>query len=258
MNIRSTHIIALLAIIFLCACSPSPQKQPLTIAAAANMQYALQALVQAFQKEFPAECHTIIASSGKLTAQIKNGAPYDIFLSANTKYTDELFRAGLTHNKPQVYAYGNLVLWSISDTATLQLNRLVEPWVKHIAIANPETAPYGKAAKEVLQKLPEFSHLTGKIIYAESIAQVNQFVLSSPNVWGFTSKSTVMSEQMKNKGTWIDIDPEWYSPIVQTAVIVKQKGQDIHPAATAFFSFLTSEKAQKILQQNGYRTREYI
>ncbi len=258
MNIRLTHITALLAIVFLCACSSSSENKPLTLAAAANMQYALQELVQAFQEDSPVKCHIVIASSGKLTAQIKNGAPYDIFLSANKKYTDELFRAGFTHNKPEIYAYGNLVLWSVSDTVIPQLNRLTDSVVKHIAIANPETAPYGEAAKEVLHHLPGISQIIPKIIYAESIAQVNQFVLSSPDVWGFTAKSTVVSAPMKNKGNWTDIDTKLYSPIIQTAVIVKQKGQDIHPAAAAFFSFLKSEKAQEILQQNGYSTNEPI
>lgn len=234
------------------ACQTSPP-QKLSIATAANMQFSMEALVEAFTQKTGFACETIISSSGKLTAQIKEGAPYDVFVSANMKYPNELFQSGLTSQAPEVYAYGQLVLWSMSQTLTPSLDNLAQPTIRHIAIANPKTAPYGIAALEVLQKQPLYSTVKDKLVYGESIAQTNQFIVSKSAELGFTAKSVVLSSKMKGQGLWIEMEDNSYTPIEQGVVLIKRQGQkSISEKAQQFYAFLFSAEAQQILENHGY------
>ena len=171
----------------------------LTIAAAANVQFAMDSLVQVFGHESGVECEVVVSSSGKLTAQISKGAPYDIFLSADMKYPKALFEEGHLAALPTVYAQGSLVLWQIGDSALMpELKDLTSENIESIAIANPSTAPYGVAALQLFDSLGLFDQLESKLIYGESIAQTNHFISSGAADLGFTSKSVVLSPQMNN------------------------------------------------------------
>lgn len=217
------------------------------------MQFAINELVDNYAKISGIECEIIISSSGKLTAQINEGAPFDVFVSANMKYPNDLFEKGLTLGKPKIYAHGKLVLWSMKNEITPSIQLLENDIVKHIAIANPKTAPYGNAAIEVLNHYHIFEKLQSKLVYGESIAQVNQFVNSQAAQIGFTAKSVVLSPKMINKGKWIEIDESIHSPIAQGIVCLKSDSIKEN-LALKFSDFLFSKKGKEILNTFGYST----
>lgn len=217
------------------------------------MQFAINELVDDFSKTTGIECEIIISSSGKLTAQINEGAPFDVFVSANMKYPNDLFRKGLTLGEPKIYAHGKLVLWTMKKELTPSIQQLENNHIKHIALANPKTAPYGNAALEVLNHFQIFQKLTTKLVYGESIAQVNQFVNSQAADIGFTSKSVVLSPKMLDKGKWVEVEDSIYQPIQQGIVCLKNKSNK-EKLALKFSDFLFSTKGKEILNTFGYST----
>jgi molybdate transport system substrate-binding protein len=225
-------------------------REELLVATAANMQFVMQPLAKSFTEETGIKCETIISSSGKLTAQIKEGAPYDVFVSADMKYPNELHESGMTISKPAIYARGKIVLWSADENTFPSIDYLKNTPPDHIALANPKTAPYGMAAIEVLKKNGLFENLKDKLVYGESIAQVNQFVLSGAAEVGFTAKSVVMSPVVKEKGNWMDLNDEEYTPIEQGIVILKNSEKTNE--AQRFLDFIFSEKGKMILKEYGY------
>lgn len=233
----------------LMACSKSENvEKRVVIATAANVQFAMEELVKEFQEKSDVKCDLVVSSSGKLTAQVKAGAPYDIFVSANMKYPEALFEEGFTQGKPQVYALGGLVLWSVSSKTPLSLPLLLDEKIKHIAVANPKTAPYGDGAVELLKSLQLYDKLKHKLVFGESISQVNQFVLSQSAFAGFTAHSVVLSDKLKGKGIWQLMDKGKYKPIKQGAVLLKSENL----YAKQFFDFLFSKQAKVILKKYGY------
>ena len=249
--ILNKKIIYLLSILclFTLACRQNQQSR-LTIAAAANMQFAMKDLVKSFTATTGIKCETILGSSGKLTAQIMEGAPFDIFISADIKYPETLSDQGFSKNRPAVYAFGKLVLWSMVEGMIPSVELLNSPAIEHIALANPKTAPYGQAAIEVLNHYHSLDKTENKLVYGESIAQTNQFIISAAAEVGFTAKSVVLSPAMKGKGKWTELDQTIYSPIAQGVVILK--GTKKEKEARQFFDFLFSEKGKNILKQFGY------
>lgn len=230
------------------------QKVPkLTIATAANMQFAMDEISSTFTQETGIKCEIIISSSGKLTAQIKEGAPYDIFISADMKYPQELYNTNFTTSQPTVYAFGKLVLWSMLDSIKPSINLLLQKNIQHIASANPKTAPYGIATEEVLNHYKIFDTLKSKLVYGESIAQTNQFITTKATEIGFTAKSVVLSPIVKGKGNWIAIDENTYTPIKQGIVIIKNSPSSSEKKEI-FYNFLFSKKGKEILNKFGYAT----
>jgi molybdate transport system substrate-binding protein len=225
----------------------------LTVAVAANVQYAFDDLRAAFKKETGNEVQPVYNSSGKFAAQIKNGAPFDVFLSADMAYPEKLHGAGFTADAPRVYAYGTLVLWTMRDLDLSQWQRaLAAPAVGKIAVANPKTAPYGAETMNALSHLKLDVALQSKLVFGESIAQTNQYIYSQAADAGFTAKSVVLSPAMRGKGKWIDLPREVYRPIAQGAVILTH-GQQNHPVlARQFHDFLFSEKSRAIFERYGY------
>jgi molybdate transport system substrate-binding protein len=227
------------------------KKSNLTIATAANMKFAMQELVKEFHQKTGINSEVIVGSSGKLTAQIKEGAPYDLFVSADMKFPNTLFENGLTLGKPQIYAYGSLVIWTVNTQLKADYKSFFKKQVNHVALANPKTAPYGRAAMEVLKKKGLFESLKSKFVYGESIAQTNQFIISYAAEIGFTTISIVLSPNMKGKGNWKDVDHKLYTPIEQGLVILKNR--DVHlKEAKRFQEFLFSSKGKEILNKFGY------
>lgn len=238
----------------LLGCQPKAY-EGITIATAANMQFAMQALTKAFEQTQQISCRVVVGSSGKLTAQIKEGAPYDVLVSADMKYPQALHQTGLSQ-LPKTYAWGKLVLWSQKPTFTPNLANLGKANLKHLAVANPKTAPYGAAAIAVLKKQGLYAQLKPKLVYGESIAQTNQFIISQTAEVGFTAKSVVLSPRLKNKGKWIEISPSLYPPIAQGVAVILGKTQANVAKASAFVKFLFSPAAQSILQKYGYSTAQ--
>lgn len=246
-------IVLLFCFTALTACHEKENDQ-LKIAVAANMQFAMKELTKYFKEETGIACDLIVGSSGQLTAQIKSGAPYDVFVSADMKYPADLFNTGHATAKPEIYAFGKLVMWSMIDSLQPSIDMFKSVVVKHVAIANPKTAPYGTAAIEVLNHHRVYEEVKSKLVYGESISQTNQFIISKAAEVGFTAKSVVLSPEMKGKGNWADIDETDYTPIAQGAVMLKHSGS--HDGdAQKFYHFLFSPKAKDILQNFGYSVK---
>ena len=250
---KMTWLIFLLGTLVV-ACSPR-RTPPLTIATAANMQFAMGDITQAFTEQTGILCETVVSSSGKLTAQIRAGAPFDVFVSADMTYPTALYEDGLTTAEPKVYAYGQLVLWSRIDKLEPSIEALTQEDVNHIALANPKTAPYGLAAEEVLKHYDIYDQVAEKLVFGESIAQVNQFVSSGAAEIGFTAQAAVLSTEMKGKGDWQAVDTTAYAPIAQGAVILKHSEQSPNNAQR-FYAFLFSEAGREILAKFGYVTNQ--
>ncbi len=230
--------------------------QILHIAVAADAQFVAAALKKSFEKTDRVPIEIIVGSSGKLTAQIEQGAPYDIFMSADMRYPDALYKEGNTMGSPRIYAFGKLVLWTIKrNNLNSGIQILNQPFIKTIAIANPATAPYGRAATEALKKRGIFNSVENKIVYGESTAQVNQYLLSGAADIAFTGKSVVESPALKNKGKWIEVPDDLYQPIAQGVVILKHARSDGLQAASAFYHFLFSNEGRAIFKSFGYRIK---
>lgn len=230
--------------------------QTLRVAVAANAQFVCGALKNAFEKRYPIKIETIVSSSGKLTAQTEHGAPYDIFLSADMKYPQALYQAGNTLNRPQAYAYGKLVLWTLRPIDLKnELSVLKSGSIKTIAIANPASAPYGVAAVQAMKQAGIYGEIESKIVYGESIAQVNQYLLSGVADVAFTAKSVVLSPALKNEGKWIEVPDHFYQPVEQGVVILKHARENNLKAAQAFYQFLFSAQGKAIFESFGYKVK---
>lgn len=225
----------LLVLIAISSCSSG--NDALRIATAANMQFAMEALIEAFEKSEAYDAEMILSSSGKLTAQIEAGAPFDLFFSADLKYPQRLADEGLC-GTPTVYAYGQLVLWEKDNSQN-----------KLYAMANPKTAPYGVATEEYLKN----THIElADVVFGESIAQVNQFLLSGTVDGGYTAAAVMGSSAFQGKGKFTPLADSLYAPIAQAFVILNDSPKKM--AAEAFVEFLSTETAKGIIKAYGYRT----
>lgn len=227
--------------------------QTLRVAASANIQYPIKEIIKEFKKVYDINVVTVISSSGKLTAQIERGAPYDIFLSANMKYPQYLYKKGIAVGKPMIYAEGVLVLWSMKNIPLKKegINILEEKYIKKISVPNPKNAPYGYEAVKVMKNAGIYDQVKNKLVYGESVMQSTQYIYKKLVDVGFTSKSVVLSPKLKNKGIWIEIDKKMYDPIKQGVVMIRK-----NVYSERFLRFLFSEKAKKILKKYGYRVYE--
>lgn len=256
------HFCFVWLLILVISCTNSEKKKShsipqLTIAVAANVQFAIKELETLYEANTDTQLEIIIGSSGKLTAQITQGAPYDLLISANMKYPETLFEKGFAAAAPEVYAYGNLVLWTMQDLDLKQdLSILNNQNIKKIAIANPKNAPYGEQALQAFQNTNLLKQIEAKLVYGESIAQTNQYILSQACDVGITAKSVVLSPDLRNQGHWIDVPVDTYEKIAQGVVMTKH-GQAQHSAAVEdFYRFLFSAPAQTILKKYGYQVIE--
>lgn len=232
-----------------------PKDENIRIATASNMQYAIKKIAAVFQEQTGIKTELIIGSSGKLTAQIMEGAPYDVFVSADMKYPTTLATNELLLKPAEVYATGKLVLWSLIHTEKPSLSSLTDTAIQHIASANPQTAPYGRATYEVLQSSDVLDQVKHKLVYGESISQVNQFIATKSSEIGFTSLSSVLAPSTKAKGVWAVINEDLHSPIEQGAALI-DRGKETKPAANQFYTFLFSPEAKTILKDFGYSIYE--
>lgn len=227
--------------------------QKITVAVAANVSYAMNELKTEFLKEHPqTQIRIVLGSSGKLTAQIRQGAPYGLFLCANMKYPNALYKDGLALSKPKVYAQGSLALFSLKPRDFSKGIRLLEDNnINKIALANPKTAPYGAAALEAI-KNADLQELKPKFVYAESISQVVSYVLSAADI-GFVAKSSLYAQKMKaykENINWISVDTSLYQNINQGIVLLRHSENS--EGYKEFYDFILSSKAQVILQKYGY------
>ena len=240
----------MISLLFFYSCQKN-NKDALKVAVASNLQFVMPELVNRFSDKTGIDCEVIIGSSGKLTAQIVEGAPFDVFLSADVKYPKELFIKGFTIGEPDIYAYGSLILWTLKEGVSTDLSSLQSKEIRFIAMGNPKTAPYGFAAVQVLEKKGLFETLNDKLVFGESISQTNQFIISQAAEIGFTSKSVVLSSKMKNIGIWKEINKELYDPMAQALVILNTRTK-FQQEALDFRDYILSEEGKEILAKFGY------
>ncbi len=229
--------------------------EELTIAVASNFIVPMNKIITEFEAETGHRVQMSVGSSGKLYSQIRFGAPFDIFFSADQKMPMNLEAAGLTlENSRFTYAEGRLVFWiNVNNNESTIKDWPV--WLQQdstlrIAIANPKLAPYGLAAQEVLQKKQMINKLKGRIINAENISQAFQYVSTGNVQGGFISKSQLFSVDRDLKGNLIEIPRSYHNPIKQDAVILaRTKKSDL---SLQFVSFIQGEKAKEIIQSYGY------
>ncbi|XPV68522.1 MAG: molybdate ABC transporter substrate-binding protein [Halarcobacter sp.] len=226
----------------------------INIAVAANVSYAINDLISEFNKTNPdTNVNVTLGSSGKLTAQIKNGAPYNLFMAANMKYPKALYSDKIAITKPVIYAQGSLAILSAKQVDFSKGIMLAkDSSIKKIAIANPKTAPYGKAAVEAMKNAKIYNDVVGKYVYAESISQTVTYALTATDI-GFIAKSSLYSPKMamyKEGINWTDVDPKLYTPINQGIVILSNAKDN--KEVKAFYDFILGEKAKKIFNEFGY------
>ncbi len=228
--------------------------ETVAVAAAANLDYVLEPLNAEFAKTRPdIAVRSEIGASGSLVAQIKNGAPYDVFLSADTEYPRKLVDAGGAEGASFVtFAMGRLVLWTTRPgLAPTSIEAIVRnESVRKLAIANPDTAPYGRAAVEVLGKLGLSDIAKPKLVFGENITQTAQFVSTGNADAGFVALSLVLSPKLKDKGRWLEVPESLYAPIEQAGVLTSRGAAN--KAARQYLEFLTSPAARKVFIQFGY------
>lgn len=226
----------------------------INIAVAANVSYAMDDLKKEFNRLYPdTKVKVTLGSSGKLTAQIKNGAPYQLFMSANMKYPNALYKDKTAITKPIIYAQGAIALLSNKTRDfSKEIQLLKDEKISKIAIANPKTAPYGTAAVEAMKSAGVYSDVKAKLVYAESISQTVSYAVTATDI-GIIAKSSLYSDKMAKfkKGiNWSEVDPKLYTPINQGIVILKE-GQG-NTEVEAFYNFILSKKAKNIFEDFGY------
>ena len=229
-------------------------QQKITVAVAANMQYTMQELIAEFNKTNKITVSVVLGASGNLTQQILNGAPFDVFISADAAFPQKLADNHFTLEPPKVYAQGLLVLWSVKPgiQPAKDLKLLTGANIKSIAIANPKTAPYGHAAESILKKYGLYDKISSKLVTGESITQTSQFIATQNADIGFTAKSIVISKEMNGKGKWVELITGDYPAIEQSAALLKYAKQNIEAESKKFYDFLYSAKAKAIYQKFGY------
>lgn len=229
-------------------------ERALYIAAASDLTFCLPDLEQAFKRQFPnLDIKTSFGASGNFVAQISKGAPFDIFMSADVRYSEALIQAGLAEADTLThYATGHIALWSVHDLPDINngLMILTRPQFRRIAIANPEHAPYGQAALRALESAGVWAAIERKIVRGENIAQTMQFVQTGNADIGIVAVSLL--KQPALAGTrYFEIPQQYYPPIKQT-VVVTRRGANWQ-VARQFVSFLATPEAQDIFARFGLR-----
>lgn len=228
------------------------QAQSLTIAAASDLGFAIKELVADFKKKQPdAEISLILGSSGKFYHQILNGAPYDLYFSADIAYPEKLLDSGHAVGEVSLYATGRIVLWSRQiDVKTLRAQALLHESVKKIAIANPEHAPYGARAKEFLQSNAMWQKVEPNLVYGENISQAANYALMGGADIGIIALSLAVAPTMADKGSFWLIPSEMHQPLEQGYVLLKRA--ENNPLQKAFRNYLKSDEALKIFSKYGF------
>ena len=234
--------------------SPPPIRE-VRIAAAADLKFALDAVLAATAASTrgirPAVTY---GSSGSFYAQIENGAPFDLFLSADAEYPRRLAAKGLADGEPFLYAVGRIALWvpasSRLDLGALGLRALLDPSVRKVAIANPRHAPYGRAAEAAMTSLGILDAVKEKLVLGENVAQAAQFVQSGAADAGVIALSLALAPQMRSSGRYVEIPPESYPRMDQGGIV--SRGAREPAAARAVRDALLGSRAREVLKEYGF------
>jgi molybdate transport system substrate-binding protein len=252
--VRRALLIALLII----GCAGSAFADQLLVAAASDLSFPIKEIVANFERATGHQVKLTLGSSGNFRAQIENGAPFDVYLSADVDYVRQLDRAGLIEpNSIYIYAVGRLVVWvpngSPIDVQRLGINSLLEPAAKRIAIANPDVAPYGRAAVAALRHFNIYDRVASRLVRGENIAQTAQFVSSGAADIGIIAHSMALSDPMRSAGKYWEIPPDAHPRLDQAMALLKQARKSGHlDAARAFYEWFRNDSSRVILKKYGF------
>ena len=244
---------AVLATLIGCLCALSAQADEVQVAVAANFTAPIQAIARDFEKDTGHRLVAAYGATGQFYTQIKNGAPFEVFLAADDTTPQKLEKEGdIVPGSRFTYAIGTLALWSAKDGYVDDAGKVLEKnQFKHLSIANPKAAPYGLAATQVLAKLGLTDKVKDKIVEGQNITQAYQFVSTGNAELGFVALSQIFKDGKVSHGSaWI-IPETMHDPIKQDAVILK-KGEN-NPAAKALTEYLKGPKAEAIIKSYGYQ-----
>lgn len=225
------------------------------IAAAADLKFALTKIVAAFTAETGMAVETVFGSTGTFATQIREGAPFQMFMAADESYVAQLAAEGFTRDAGTVYAQGRLVIMVphgsvLAADGTLESLKaaLAAGTIRHFAIANPDHAPYGVRAMQALQHAGLWEAVLPKLVLGENVAQAAQFATSGDAQGGIIAYSLALSDQVSALGSSALIPAEWHAPLNQRMVLLKNAG----PAAEAFYAYINSGPARDIMQKYGF------
>ena len=227
----------------------------LTVAAAADLRFALDDLVKDFEEQYPAaKINVTYGSSGNFFAQFQNGAPFDLFFSADIEYPRKLAERGLGADNVFLYAIGCIVVWVPKDSPVavdkLGIKALLEPSIRKIAVANPEHAPYGRAAVAALKALNVYDQVASRLVYGENIAQTAQFVQSGAADAGMLALSLAVAPQMRDAGRFWQVPLDAYPRMEQGGIILKSSKN--LETARAFRDFVLGDQGREVLKRYGF------
>jgi molybdate transport system substrate-binding protein len=253
--IASVSLLVASFLVFAATGAARPASVELSVAAAADLSSALKQLAASYEQKTGVHLKLSFGSSGMLTQELQNGAPFDVFLSADMDYPRQLVAAGLADGDTlTLYARGKLVLWTPSDShLDLQhkgMNVLLDSSVKKIAIANPQHAPYGRAAMAALKHSGLYDRIKDRLVMGENVAQAAQFVESGNAQAGFVALAHARALEMSGKGKYWEVPAEDYPPLDQGAVVLthSQHKRD----AAEFLRYLKSTEASELLRKFGF------
>ena len=226
----------------------------LTVAAAADLSFAMKELVKQFEIEHSnSQVDIVLGSSGNAFTQIQNGAPFDMFFSADISYPEKLKAANLVASEIKLYAIGRIVLWSTKyDASKMKLQDLIDPKIHKIAIATPSHAPYGKRAQEAMEHEKIWDEVQQKLVFGENISQAAQFAYSGAAEIAIIALSLASSQQFKGKvkGDYYLIPDSLHAPLEQAYVILKHG--ESNDLAKQFAEFVATPKARKVFEKYGF------
>jgi molybdate transport system substrate-binding protein len=242
----------LLIVLFCLAASAVAQSRPLTIAAASDLRYAMQALQAEYARQHPGDdVRVIFGSSGKFSTQIENGAPFDLFFSADESFPQRLHARGFAATAPRHYGLGRLVLWIQSDAAEAPaLADLAAPRFARIAIANPQHAPYGMRAEEALRGAGLWDTVQPRLVMGENISQAAQMVHSGAADIGIVALALMFGDDLRGRGRYTLVDDALHTPLWQAFIVTRRAAGD--PRAARFADFVLSEAGRAILASYGF------
>jgi molybdate transport system substrate-binding protein len=241
----------------------SAAAEEITVAAASDLQFALREIAQNYEKKTGNKVKLTFGSSGALAAQILNGAPFDVFFSADASYPEKLVQQNAADGKTLIrYARGLLVLWvekgqpfggTVGGIVMADLHSLTAEGIKKIAIANPQHAPYGRAAVEAMKKAGVYDKVANKVVMGENVSQAAQFAESGNAQAALLPLSLAQAASLRERGSYVTVPPDQYSPIIQAAVVTKRAHDSV--VATGFLRFVVHEGVLT-LRKYGFAAEE--
>jgi molybdate transport system substrate-binding protein len=246
---------ATVALVLAMSASPAGAEDPPTIAGAADLQFALTEAAEAFKSETGLDVKLAFGSSGNFARQIRQGAPFEVYLSADENYVLDLSKDGFTRDDGALYAIGRLVLIvphgsPLKPDGSLEDLRaaLDDGRVQKFAIANPEHAPYGKRAEEALRQVGLWEAIEDRLVLGENVSQAAQFATSGSAQGGIIAYSLARSPKVSALGPYELIPAEWHDPLRQRMALLKNAGS----TAERFFAFMQEPTARAIMRQYGF------